>query len=236
MLLGGVQQYTMIDYPGKLACVVFTMWCNFRCPFCHNPESVLPELIQQQRHNMIDEEAFFGFLRERQGKLDAVSICWGEPTLHPDLPAFARRIKSLGYLVKLDTNGRDAQMIEEMLGDEVLDYVAVDMKHTPDQYAQATGGELSMDFRWNFESLLDILKEWTIEYEYRTTVVKWMHSEDDIQAMAQYLEGISNYYLQTYKAGNTLDPNFQGIAYNPLEMIELQKIAAKYVRNCEVRE
>jgi len=129
MLLAGVQQHTLVDYPGKIACVVFTPGCNFRCPFCYNPETVLPELIKQNVYDYIPDENFFNFLEKRRWLLDGVSICGGEPTLQPELFSFAKKIKDMWFLVKLDTNGSNCDIVEKMIGEWLVDYIAVDMKY-----------------------------------------------------------------------------------------------------------
>ena len=162
----------MIDYPGKNACVVFTPGCNFRCPFCHNPESVLPDLIKADRKNFIPDTAFFKFLETRKGLLEAVSICGGEPTLQPDLYDFAKKIKNMGFSVKFDTNGRDAPIVEKMIDEQIVDYVAIDLKQIPSKYDLATGVKNRQDFWDNYERVLSVLKTDRVDYEYRTTVVK----------------------------------------------------------------
>lgn len=198
----------MVDYPGKIACVVFTMGCNFRCHFCHNPECVLPERMQLFQNDLIPEEAFFNFLKARKGLLDGVSICGGEPTLRPDLYDFAKKIKEMGYLVKLDTNGRDYKIVERMIQDKILDYVAVDLKHSMHCYGDAVGLEQPAEFYHSFQKLLQVLLESKIDYEYRTTVAKGLHTADDIENMAVYIRGARHYYLQNYIGGNTLNPEF----------------------------
>lgn len=236
MLLTGIQQYTMIDYPGKNACVVFTPGCNFRCPFCHNPESVLPERIKAERKDFVPDEAFFKFLEMRKWLLEAVSICWWEPTLQPDLYDFAKKIKNRGFLVKLDTNGRDVEIVKKMIDDNILDYVAIDLKQIPDKYDQATAVKNQQDFWDNYEALLILLKQGVVDYEYRTTTIKWLHTEKDIEAMAQYLAGIKRWYLQTYHDNTTLDPDFDGKSFTSQEMQAFQKIGGQWVEWCGVRE
>ncbi len=236
MQISGVQKTTTIDYPGKIACVVFTLWCNFRCPFCHNPESVLPEQIAEIKDDLIPEEAFFNFLESRKWKLDGVSICGGEPTIQPDLYNFAKKIKDMWYLVKLDTNGRDAKIVDMMIKDNLLDYVAVDLKHNLDNYSTATGTNETPDFFDNYEQLRQILLNWNVDYEYRTTIIKWMHTIDDIKSMAKHIKWAKNYYIQNYVWWNTLDPNFQWESFNDLELEEMQKVAEEFVESCEVRK
>ena len=236
MKISGVQKTTTIDYPGKIACVVFTLWCNFRCPFCHNPESVLPEQIAKIKDDLISEEAFFNFLESRKWKLDGVSICWWEPTLHADLYDFAKKIKDMWYLVKLDTNGRDSKIVDKMINDGILDYVAVDLKHSMDKYSVATGTNETKDFFDNYEQIKQILLNWNIDYEYRTTVVKWMHTLEDVRSMAKHIKWAKNYYIQNFVSGNTLDPNCKWNTFDEIELEEMQKAAWEFVDYCWVRK
>ena len=236
MLIGGIQQHTTIDYPGKLACVVFTVGCNLRCPFCYNPSQVLPKLIAVNRDDLIPEIVFFNFLETRRGLLDGVSICGWEPTLQSDLYHFVKKIKQMWFLVKLDTNGRDGFLVEKMIDEWLLDYVAVDLKQCWWKFDQACGIPLSDSFKENYEHLLDVLKQWKVAYEYRTTVIKWLHSQENIEHMAEFLEGIDHYYLQQFVSStNLLDPDFDWESYSEEDMKKMQQVAASYVKKCFVR-
>ena len=164
--------------------------------------------MQLFQNDLIPEEAFFNFLKTRKGLLDGVSICGGEPTLRPDLYDFAKRIKDMGFLVKLDTNGRDRQLVKRMIQDKILDYVAVDLKHSLHSYTDAIGLEQPPEFYHSYQKLLEILLTSKIDFEYRTTVAKGLHTADDIENMAFYIRGAKHYYLQNYIGGNTLNPEF----------------------------
>lgn len=236
MKISGIQKSTTIDYPNKLACVIFTLGCNFRCPFCHNPETVLPEQMRLIQSDLIPEQAVFNFLKTRVWKLDWVSICGWEPTLQPKLYDFAKKVKEMGFLVKLDTNGRDCEIVKKMVNDWILDYVAIDLKHTRDKYDIAVWLKQNNSFFDNYDCLLDFLLKWDIDYEYRATVVKWMHTLEDIEQMAQYIAGAKNFYLQNYVWGNTLDPSFWWQPFSDEELEEMCKIAKKYVQNCGIRK
>lgn len=236
MQISGVQKTTTIDYPGKIACVVFTLWCNFRCPFCHNPESVLPQEIAKIKDDLIPDDAFFNFLETRKGKLDGVSICGWEPTLQWDLYNFAKRVKEMGFLVKLDTNGRDVQIVQKMIQDWLLDYVAVDIKHDLKNYSTATWTMENSNFFENYEKLRDLLLNWNVDYEYRTTVIKWMHNIEDIKSMAKYIKWAKNYYLQNFVGWNTLDPNFKWESFSDDELAEMQNAAEEFVEVCKIRK
>jgi pyruvate formate lyase activating enzyme len=172
MQIIGIQTTTLVDYPGIVACIVFTAGCNFRCPFCYNPQAVLPELIAKYQDQQIPEPAFFNFLESRKHFLEGVSICGGEPTLHPDLYAFAQQIKQKGFKVKLDTNGRDASLVQKMVNNGIVDYVAVDMKAPFEKYDQLSGISTTSAFKTNFNELLSFLQTNGVDYEYRSTLIK----------------------------------------------------------------
>ncbi len=211
-----------------------------RCPFCHNPEMVLPEHIAMMKEHFIPSEAVLRFLETRKGKLDGVSICGGEPTLQADLYDFIKEIKSLGFSVKIDTNGRDAKIIKQLVADQLLDYVAIDYKQalmkTPTAYNHIAGTQLPQNFYDNFLELLDFLRESdTIPYEYRTTVIKGIHTAQNIEQIAQHLQGIPNYYLQNYRPWNTLNPDFKGQWWSKEELEDFARIAQKYIPHVQVR-
>ena len=235
MKISGIQKSTTIDYPWKLACVVFTMGCNFRCPFCHNPESVLPEKMQLIQNDLIPEQAIFNFLEGRKGKLDWVSICGWEPTLQPDIYDFAKKVKDMWFFVKMDTNGRDVELVKKMVTDWILDYVAVDLKHTKSHYHTATWTQLNDDFFESYEALKDFLLNEVVDYEYRSTIVKWMHTLEDIEEMAMSIKWARNYYLQNYVWWNSLDPNFWWEPFNDDELETMSRIISKYVIHCGIR-
>lgn len=236
MHIAWIQKSTLVDYPGKIACVIFTQGCNFRCHFCHNPECVLPEQMLLFKNDLIPDEVFFNFLESRKGFLDGVSICGGEPTLQPDLYDFAKKVKEMGFSVKLDTNGRDYKLVQRMVNDGILDYVAIDLKHTMYSYETAVGIAQTAPFFFSYDKLLQFLLEGNIDYEYRTTVIKGMHTADDIESMAHHIRGAKNYYLQNYIGGNTLDPNFGGKPFSDEELDEFKEIAEKYAKHVGIRK
>ena len=235
MKISGIQKSTTIDYPWKLACVVFTMWCNFRCPFCHNPESVLPEQMLLIQNDLIPEQAIFNFLEGRIWKLDWVSICWWEPTLQPDLYNFAKKIKEMWFCVKVDTNGRDVSLIKKMVNDWILDYVAVDLKHTKNNYETAVGIVPQNWFYDSYEELKEFLLSEVVEYEFRSTIIKGMHTLDDIEEMAKSIKWASHYYLQNYVWWNTLNPNFGWESFDDDELETMSRIINKYVMHWWIR-
>ena len=175
MHIGGMQKLTLLDYPGKVACTVFLSGCNLRCPYCHNPGLVLPDQINAPG---IPESEVFAFLEQRKGKLDGICITGGEPTLQPELPGFLEKLRELGYAIKLDTNGTYPGMLEGLLHDGILDYVAMDIKNSPQRYAETCGGA---DVLSRVRESVDLLLDSSIEYEFRTTVCKPLHTEKEME-------------------------------------------------------
>ncbi|TFG35553.1 MAG: anaerobic ribonucleoside-triphosphate reductase activating protein, partial [Parcubacteria group bacterium] len=173
--IGGLQKTTLIDYPGRLAATVFLIGCNFRCPFCYSAELVLPDKAKNQPR--LSQKEFFSFLRERKGLLEAITVCGGEPSLNKDLPIFIRKIKKLGYLVKLDTNGSNPAMLKELIKEKLVDYIAMDIKAPKDSYEKIGGKGVNID---DIEKSIDILKQNKVDYEFRTTIVPTIHSKEDI--------------------------------------------------------
>lgn len=191
MKLHGLQKMTLLDFPGRVACTVFLGGCDFRCPFCHNFE-----LVDGSAPPIMDEEELIRFLKKRQGLLDGVAITGGEPCLHKDLPALIRRIRELGFAVKLDTNGYHPQMLKAVLDEGLIDYTAMDIKNSPEKYA-LTCGLPEMDLSPIRESI-DLLKNSSIDYEFRTTVVAEFHAKEDFPAIGELIRGARRYYLQCF--------------------------------------
>ena len=213
MILGGLQKLTLLDFPGTVACTVFTVGCNLRCPFCHNPALVNnpPEDLR------ISEEEFFAFLEKRKGILDGVAITGGEPLLHSDIGEFIAKIKMKGYKVKLDTNGTFPDRLEKVLSLGLVDYVAMDLKNTFDKYAETVGIE-GFDTSLIKRSI-KILQDSGVAYEFRTTVVSPLHRAEDFEAIAKQVEGTENYFLQSFvDSGDLL--NGEGLSEIPREELE----------------
>ena len=200
MLISGLQKLTLLDYPGKVACTVFTGGCNFRCPFCHNSTLVLPGQIAHDS----SEEAVLSFLRKRVGVLDGVAVTGGEPLLHADIGDFLKEVKALGFLVKLDTNGSFPDRLISLVEAGLVDRVAMDIKNAPALYAKTAGLE-HFDLA-GVERSKDFLLEGRVDYEFRTTVVKGLHTKESLTEAAHWIEGAKEYYLQQYKdSGAILD-------------------------------
>lgn len=229
--IGGLQKTTLIDYPGRLAATVFLIGCNFRCPFCYSSELVLPEKIKKQPR--ISQKEFFSFLRERKGLLEAITVCGGEPTLNKDLPAFIKKIKKLGYLVKLDTNGSNPKMLKSLIDKKLIDYVAMDIKAPREKYVKVVGGRVNVD---DIEESIKILKQNKVDYEFRTTVVPSIHSKKDIIEIAKWLSPAKRYYLQNFRPEKTINPKFKRIKpYLPEFLLKIKKEISRFFEVCEIR-
>ena len=213
MNIKGLQKTTLLDYPEKLACTVFTGGCNFRCPFCHNASLVL----NAGEVESISEEEFFTYLSKRSGMLDGVCVTGGEPLLCNDIEDFIRKIRSYGLLVKLDTNGSFPEKLESLLDQRLVDYVAMDIKNAKDKYALTAGVK---DFPEKVEKSIDIIIAKAPDYEFRTTVVRELHTTQDIVNIAKRISGAKKYYLQSYvDSGDTIQTGFS--AYSASEMLEI---------------
>lgn len=231
MLIGGFEKSTLIDYPGKIAATVFVCGCDFRCPFCHNPELVDPERIKRQPK--IEEEDFFRFLKSRRGLLDGVCVTGGEPTGQPDLIDFVRKIKKQGFLVKLDTNGSRPEVLKELFQKKLLDFVAMDIKNIKEKYSQTVGAEAKIE---KIERSIALIRNSDRDYEFRTTVVPDLIDCQEIEGIGQWLSGARIFVLQQFRANKALDPFYQKIrGYTGQEMEELAKIARPYFGRVEIR-
>ena len=197
----GLQKMTLLDYPGKVACTVFTGGCNFRCPFCHNPELVHGGTAPS---GMMPEEEILQFLKKRSGLLDGVCITGGEPLIHAGLPDFIAKVRELGFLVKLDTNGSFPEKLRALLDAGLLDYVAMDIKNAPAKYAATAGCEALEQV----EKSVEILRNCRIPFEFRTTVTGNLHEAADFTAIGRWLGGVERYFLQPFlDSGEVLKPD-----------------------------
>lgn len=232
MEIGGIQKNTLIDYPGKVACTIFTVGCNFRCPFCYSSELVLPEKIKNQPR--ISEADFFEFLDKRRNLLDGVVICGGEPTIHKDLPQFAKKIKELGFLVKLDSNGSNPEDIKTLIDDGLIDYVAMDIKAPKERYPEVIGG-VDIDVT-RMAKTVEILKESDIDFEFRTTIVPGLLKKEDIVKIAHWIGPGGKYYLQNFRAEKTIDPKFAKLRpYSDDYLKEIKEAVSSFFDVCEIR-
>lgn len=231
MRITGIQKLTLLDYPGAVACTLFTGGCNFRCPFCHNALLVDPKrVISEGELPMADVMAF---LKKRVGVLDGVAITGGEPLLHSDMPEFLRQIKALGYKIKLDTNGSNPELLRQILDEKLVDRVAMDIKNSPRLYAETTGRS-DVDIAAIGRSK-DMLLGGETEYEFRTTVVKGLHTRQSLLEAAEWIKGAKEYYLQQFKdSGDLLKGEGLG-AFDEKEMRELCEAVKEIIPAAKVR-
>ncbi len=202
MLIAGFQKLTLLDYPEKIAAIVFTAGCVFRCPYCHNPELVFPD----KKMPLLDERVIFEYLEKKRLFLDGVVVTGGEPTIHRDLIPFLRRIKKFGLSVKLDTNGARPDVVASCLEEKLVDYIAMDLKHRWEKYNTIARAPVPRD-RENPRATFALIQSSGVSHEFRTTVLPGWHTEDDIAAMAGYLKPGEKYYLQNTRWGTTLEKN-----------------------------
>ncbi len=223
VILSGIQPLTLQDFPDKVACIAFIPGCNLRCGFCHNPEFVLPAAIKKIKCSFVAEEVFFNFLDMRHLVLEGVVVSGGEPTVMRSLPDFIRRIKSYGLLVKLDTNGCRYEMIETLLDDELVDYIAVDVKYRPDDYSLLYGTEHDA---LGLQKTIALVKSSGVDHEFRTTMIRDVHTPDVVDAIAHAVTGARAMYLQLFRPDHTLDPAFA--TAKPFSKTEMNNIAQRY--------
>jgi len=230
MVIGGIQRFSLIDFPGKMSLIVFTRGCNFRCPYCHNPELVDPTRYV----DALEEEQLWEFLQRRLHKLDAVVITGGEPTLHDGLELFIEKIKTMGFLVKLDTNGSDPRVLKNLLSENLLDYVAMDIKAPLEKYSEVT--RMPVDVK-RIEESITLIRQSHLDHEFRTTIAKNLLSEDDVLSIAKMLRGEKLYFLQNCVPTKVLDPHFlaEFVPYTREELQNMAQLAQSYVEKCFVR-
>ena len=232
MQISWIQKTTLLDYPWKVATIIFTLGCNFRCHYCHNFQFVLPEHTKVVVNDLITTDAFFNFLKTREWFIDWVVISGWEPTLQLDLYEFAKKIKDMWLLVKIDTNWRNPKLIKKMIDDWVIDYVAMDIKNPIEKYNEI----VNVDFSENdILETIKILLEWRIDYEFRSTIAKWVHTEKDIEEMAKLVSWAKRYFIQNYRPEIKLNENFTAESFISSELLSMKKIAEKYVERCDVR-
>ncbi len=229
MFISGLQKLTLLDYPGRVACTVFTGGCNFRCPFCHNAPLVLPERLAQDT----DEEHVLAFLKKRTGILDGVAVTGGEPLIHKEIPAFLEKVKALGFSIKLDTNGSFPDMLESIVKAGLADRIAMDIKNSPERYAE-TVGLAHFDIA-PVERSKEFLMSCGIDYEFRTTVVKGIHTEESLLGAAEWIAGAKEYYLQQFKDSGDVIAIDGLSAFDEKEMHALADAVARFVPSVRVR-
>ncbi|MBQ8410088.1 MAG: anaerobic ribonucleoside-triphosphate reductase activating protein [Clostridia bacterium] len=225
----GLQKLTLLDFPGKVACTLFTRGCNFRCPFCHNAALV----VRPDEQQMYDNAEILAFLKKRAGVLDGVAITGGEPTLMSGLYDFICKIKELGYAVKLDTNGTRPAVLERIVNAGIVDYVAMDIKNSREKYALTVGLPDSYDLS-AIEESISFLMEGRVDFEFRTTVAKPFHSEEDFYRIGEWLKGNEKYFLQQFKdSGDIIGSNIS--PFDAEEMEHFLNVLLPFVPNAQLR-
>lgn len=228
MKIYGFQKMTLLDFPGHVAATVFTGGCNLRCPFCHNA-ALVTEIDPAAIYN---EDDIIAFLAKRTNLLDGVAITGGEPLMQVDICGFIKKVRNLGYKVKLDTNGSYPDKLNEIVSEHLVDYIAVDIKNSREKYALTTGVK-DYDLA-SLDRSLEILKNCDIEHEFRTTIVKELHETEDIIKIGEWMKGEKNYFLQNFvDSGNLIGSGFSAVSREKLE--EMRKAATPYFENVGVR-
>lgn len=224
-----LQKVTLLDYPGKVACTIFSWGCNFRCGFCHNPELVVNEPYDE----MIDWPAVISFLKTRTGKLDAVVFCGGEPLLHPEVIEQIREVKKLGFLVKVDTNGSFPERISQLISEKIVDFWSMDIKGAGDEYVKITGVEVNLeDIRKSIKRLMSS----NSEYEFRTTFVPTIHTIKSAKGIGELIKGAKNFSVQNFRCGKTVDKRYEKTrSFTNDELQKFKKVMEKYVERVEVK-
>lgn len=231
MLFGGLQRTTLVDYPGKVAATVFTAGCNFRCPYCHNPELVLPELIKKQPK--ITKKEVLDFLKKRQKLLEGLCITGGEPTIQPDLIDFIKKVKKFGLLVKLDTNGSCPDVLNNLIEKKLIDYVAMDIKAPKEKYEIFSEDE---EIIGKIDKSIELLKQDKIDYEFRTTLVADILDEQDILIIVDWIKFAPRYHLQRFQKGKILDEKFKDAQpWSEQRTKQLLKKIKPYFSECNIR-
>lgn len=227
MIIKGLQKQTVIDYPEKVACTIFTFGCNFRCSYCHNPELVIDDGRPEIKENEI-----LDFLKNRKGFLDAVCITGGEPTLNKNLPEFISNIKKLGLLVKLDTNGTNPEMLRELIEKKLVDYIAMDIKAPLEFYENVTNVKVNKD---DIQKSIDLIKKFK-EYEFRITVVPGLFNEKHAKLIGEWLKGSKRFFIQQFRGIKTLDKSFVNKKpFSKEELVNFCNILKPYFEMCSIR-
>lgn len=229
MKIGAIQKTSLIEFPKVISCIVFTQGCNFRCPYCHNPELVLPEQFQAS----IPEGEIFNFLEKRKKYLEGVCITGGEPSIQKDIIDFIRKIKDMDFKVKFDTNGSDPKIIEKLIKENLIDYISMDIKGPFKKYEEICGVKIDTE---KIRDSVEIIKNSEIDYEFRTTVVKSQIEISEFEEIGKIINGAKKYYLQKFIPSKLVNPNFlKEITYSDEEFEKAKNIIKKYVNFCEIR-
>lgn len=230
MHIEAIQKLTLLDYPEKTAATLFTHGCNFRCPFCHNAG-----LVTRPSEQSVSEVELFAFLEKRKKMLDGVCITGGEPLLQKDIADFIKKIRELGYAVKLDTNGSFPEKLRELINAGLVDYVAVDIKNSPEKYEVTAGSKNILE---KVKETVDILKEGKVPYEFRTTVTGNLHTAEDMESIGRWICGTEKYFLQPFKDSGDIVAGSHAAKAFECEKPHLEALLAAvkpFVPNAEIR-
>ena len=230
MVLGGIQKNSLIDYPEKLSCVLFLSGCNFACPYCHNPD-----LVKNNPSVPLKETEIYAFLESRRHFLDGVVISGGEPTIHDDIESICRKIKAIGYPVKLDTNGSKPQVIKNLINEGLVDYIAMDIKTDPDKYSFFVKSGCDPV---SILSSIQIIMDSAIDYEFRTTCIKPFINVSVIERISRIITGANLYAFQHFQNKNVLDPDFfaaKDYGFSDEEFLQIKCVAEPFVNKCIIR-
>lgn len=232
MLVAAVNKLTLLDFPGKTAAIIFTAGCNMRCGYCHNSTFVLAEKLKELEGNFIPFPAIKNFLEKRKGLLDGVVISGGEPTLQPDLEAVIQEIKSMGFLVKLDTNGTNPKVVQNLLDKNLLDFIAMDIKTVPQKEAI-----VGVEMNWaDIYKSIDLIMKSGIDYEFRSTIVSTYHTQEDLEAMGKMIQGAKHWALQNFRNHSVLHADYENHeGHSPKSFNDLKESLKSYVEVLELR-
>jgi len=229
MNIGGLTKFSLIDYPGKTCAIIFTQGCNFRCPYCHNPELVLPEEFK----SLIPQQGIFKFLKKRKGLLDAVEITGGEPTIQKDLLEIIKQIKEIGYLIKLDSNGSNPDIIKDAIDKHLIDYFAMDIKAPIEDYSKVCG--VAVDTK-KIKKSINLIIQYAPDYEFRTTAIKKFHTRESFRKIGILIKGAKKYYIQNAHYDKTVSEEFKNEkVFLKKEMSAFCEEIEKYVKHCSLR-
>jgi len=225
--IGGLQKLSLVDYPGHTATAIFTLGCNMRCGYCHNPELVLPERFLPS----LSVEKILAWLKTRQGKIEGVAISGGEPTIHADLPKFCQTIKEMGFLIKLDSNGTNPTMLRQLIDEKLVDFVAMDIKGPLNRYSEIAARPIDTEA---IQASVKLLIS-NVDHEFRTTIVKSQLAINDFEKVGELVRGAKRFALQRFRPKKTLSPRFQReTTYSLKEMEKIKQIMEKYVEECVI--
>jgi len=230
MQIKGFQKISMVDYPGKICSVIFLPNCNFRCPYCHNPEIVLND----PRIEEISEEKVIDYMEEKRKWIDSICITGGEPTLHKGLPKFLEKIKKEKFLVKLDTNGTNPKMIKELLNKGLVDFVSMDIKSNPENYEKVAKAKIDLE---KIKESIKIIKKSNIDYEFRTTILPELHTREDIKKIGEWLKRSKKFALQNFRPGKCLNPAYnKKSGFKKEDLKDFKLMLEPYFEKVEIRE